>query len=195
MSVVAKWDCGAFVNSLHVYSDGSKVVSADAGGNILTWDTRTGGVVDSYSLEDPIHISHIQASPPDAGRQEEEGLLLAANCFDNTLRVFHRRFLNSKPPRPLPRRSSGRKSAAPTSGIAGGGGGGGNSGSSAAAAAGAGGAGSGDASSAGGPQNGESGKGGSAFAGRLGGEDDGGEPSLELMHALRGHTVKNWPIR
>ncbi|CAM9689786.1 unnamed protein product, partial [Ectocarpus fasciculatus] len=103
MGVVAKWNCGAFVNSLHVYSDGSKVVSADASGKILTWDTRTGGVVDSYSLEDPIHISHIQASPPDAGRQDEEGLLLAANCFDNTLRVFHRRFLNSRPPPPPPR--------------------------------------------------------------------------------------------
>ena len=25
MSVVAKWDCGSFMNSLHVYSDGSKV--------------------------------------------------------------------------------------------------------------------------------------------------------------------------
>ena len=37
-----------------------QVVSADASGKILTWDTRTGGVVDSYSLEDPIHISHIQ---------------------------------------------------------------------------------------------------------------------------------------
>lgn len=38
----------------------AQVVSADANGKILTWDTRTGGVVDSYSLEDPIHISHIQ---------------------------------------------------------------------------------------------------------------------------------------
>lgn len=38
----------------------SQVVSADASGKILTWDTRTGGVVDSYILEDPIHISHIQ---------------------------------------------------------------------------------------------------------------------------------------
>lgn len=38
----------------------AQVMSADASGNILTWDARTGGVVDSYTLEDPIHISHVQ---------------------------------------------------------------------------------------------------------------------------------------
>ena len=32
MSVVAKWDCGSFVNSLHVYSDGSKVCREGMGG-------------------------------------------------------------------------------------------------------------------------------------------------------------------
>jgi len=40
-------------------------------------------------------------------------------------------------------------------------------------------------------QSSDAGKGSSAAAGD--GEDK--EPSLELMHALRGHTVKNWPIR
>ncbi|CAM9413163.1 unnamed protein product, partial [Ectocarpus sp. 6 AP-2014] len=103
------------------------VVSADASGKILTWDTRTGGVVDSYSLEDPIHISHIQASPPDAGRQDEEGLLLAANCFDNTLRVFHRRFLNSRPPPPPPRPRRSNTGGGNNNGGGGGGGGGGAS--------------------------------------------------------------------
>lgn len=37
-----------------------QVMSADASGKILTWDARTGGVVDTYTLEDPIHISHVQ---------------------------------------------------------------------------------------------------------------------------------------
>ncbi|CAB1110403.1 unnamed protein product [Ectocarpus sp. CCAP 1310/34] len=180
MGVVAKWNCGAFVNSLHVYSDGSKVVSADASGKILTWDTRTGGVVDSYSLEDPIHISHIQASPPDAGRQDEEGLLLAANCFDNTLRVFHRRFLNSRPPPPPPRPRRSNTAGDKHSGSSSGGGGGAAS----------------SAMSSTSSQSSDAGK----AAGGAGGEQEEGEakpkePSLELMHALRGHTVKNWPIR
>lgn len=176
-----------------------QVVSADASGKILTWDTRTGGIVDSYSLEDPIHISHIQASPPDAGRQDEEGLLLAANCFDNTLRVFHRRFLNnSRPPHqhPLPRRSK-------TTG--GSGGGGGNGGSSHHSTTGGGyGAGAGAAANAASSgmsstssQSSDAGKASSSSPGGGGAGEDGEdrEPSLELMHALRGHTVKNWPIR
>lgn len=133
-----------------------------------------------------------KASPPDAGRQHEEGLLLAANCFDNTLRVFHRRFLNPQPPQ-RPRRRSNH-----------GGGGGNNSGSSnssgggAAATTTAGMPGAAAASalpaamSTTSSQSNDAGKGG-ALAATGEGEDK--EPSLELMHALRGHTVKNWPIR
>ncbi|CAN0283777.1 unnamed protein product, partial [Discosporangium mesarthrocarpum] len=95
--VVGTWRCNSFVNSLHVFSNGTKVISADAGGNIITWDSRRGVRVDCYTLEDCIHISHIQASPPDAGRPDEEGQLLAANCFDNTLRVFHRKGTDTPP--------------------------------------------------------------------------------------------------
>ncbi|CAN0417998.1 unnamed protein product [Pylaiella littoralis] len=193
MSVVATWNCEAFVNSLHVYSDGSKVVSADASGKILTWDTRTGGIVDSYSLEDPIHISHIQASPPDAGRQDEEGLLLAANCFDNTLRVFHRRFLNNS--RPRRSRHAGGGGGSGGGGSSGSGGGshktaGGGAGAGAAANA----ASSGTSSTS--SQSSDAGKAASSSPGvGMGEVGEDREPSLELMHALRGHTVKNWPIR
>lgn len=100
-----------------------------------------------------------QASPPDAGRQDEEGLLLAANCFDNTLRVFHRRFHNDFPQR-----------------------------TSATAAA------SGASTSASSSLSGDTVGG---IGGEAGGRGAGGakEPSLQLMYALRGHTVKNWPIR
>ena len=97
-----------------------------------------------------------QASPPDAGRQDEEGLLLAANCFDNTLRVFHRRFHND-----FPQRTSDTATA------------------------------SGASTSAFSPLSGFT-------VGGVGGEAGAGgakEPSLQLMYALRGHTVKNWPIR
>ena len=119
-----------------------------------------------------------QASPPDAGRQDEEGLLLAANCFDNTLRVFHRRFYND----PL-RHATADTTGASTTAYAGG-----VTPSSPPA----------PTVSVSVPPSGDAGKGGrgAGIGGRtVTGDAREKQPSLQLMHALRGHTVQNWPIR
>ncbi|CAM9163352.1 unnamed protein product [Chrysoparadoxa australica] len=91
MGMTAQWQGAAHINSLHVCTDGIHFLSADSLGNISTWDVRLKKAVHVHKLEAPIHISCIKASPPDSGRQEEEGQLLAATCFDNSVRVFFRR--------------------------------------------------------------------------------------------------------
>lgn len=81
---------------------------------------------------------------------------MAANCFDNTLRVFHRRFHNDFSQRTFDATTASGASTSASSLL------------------------SGDTV---GGVGGETGAGGAK------------EPSLQLMYALRGHTVKNWPIR
>ncbi len=83
-------------------------------GKISTWDTRIGQIVESLTLQGGPPIAHLAASPPDIGvvnpewRNKQgvtaacdhddkcdqdhavfEGYLLAANCYDGTLRVRH----------------------------------------------------------------------------------------------------------
>lgn len=62
---------------------------------IKTWDVRMDTCIDDISkLNDPGHhaISHIHASPPVDGRRgDEDGRFLAANSYDNILRVYDRR--------------------------------------------------------------------------------------------------------
>jgi WD40 repeat protein len=80
------------VTALHVYADASSVITADAGGCLSTWDMRsTQAPVVEMQLDGQPHISHVTASAPDSGTGlQQEGKLLAANCYDNTLRVFRR---------------------------------------------------------------------------------------------------------
>lgn len=62
---------------------------------IKTWDVRMDACIEDISkLNDSGHhaISHIHASPPVDGRRgDEDGRFLAANSYDNILRVYDRR--------------------------------------------------------------------------------------------------------
>jgi len=81
----------AHVNALHVFNDGSKIISGDSSGSLVTWDSRTMKELEVTRLEVPVAISHLAAAPPDAGHPENEGRWLAANCYDNTIRLLLRR--------------------------------------------------------------------------------------------------------
>jgi hypothetical protein len=101
------------VHSTYVFRSGNYVMSADDRGALKTWDVGTGRVVhvhdtaaahasstgaaaDSESIASTADhssakaapISHIAVCEP--RESEEEGRLLAANGWDNTLRVFDR---------------------------------------------------------------------------------------------------------
>ncbi|TMW63861.1 hypothetical protein Poli38472_002802 [Pythium oligandrum] len=89
------WQNDAMVNSLYVSPDGQFVVTGDSKGMIKTWDVRMESCIEDISREnDPGRhaISHIHASPPVDGRGgDEDGRFLAANSYDNILRVYDRR--------------------------------------------------------------------------------------------------------
>lgn len=115
------WQNDAMVNSLYVSHDGQFVTTGDSKvrprgcltqllhviltisvwcftqGWIKTWDVRMDACIEELSrLNDSGHhaISHIHASPPvDDGRGagDEDGRFLAANSYDNILRVYDRR--------------------------------------------------------------------------------------------------------
>jgi COMPASS component SWD3 len=84
------------VNSLYVSPDGLFVITGDSKGWIKTWDVRTGTCMEELSrLNDTGHhaISHLHVSPPPINGREgdEDGRFLAANSYDNILRVYDRR--------------------------------------------------------------------------------------------------------
>ena len=87
-SISATWETDAMVTGIYVYKDGSKVITGDLSGTLKTWDTRKGQVVEEYSLGKGIQISCLHSSPP---QDEFEGRFLAANCYDNSLRILYRR--------------------------------------------------------------------------------------------------------
>ncbi|TYZ61831.1 hypothetical protein PybrP1_007588 [[Pythium] brassicae (nom. inval.)] len=93
--VVRSWQNDAMVNSLYVSPDGQFIVTGDSKGMLKTWDVRMDACIDDISkLNDPGRhaISHIHASPPVDGRRgDEDGRFLAANSYDNLLRVYDRR--------------------------------------------------------------------------------------------------------
>jgi COMPASS component SWD3 len=77
------------IHSLYAFVDGRLLASGDAAGAVKMWDTRAGAVVERLvvSAERPIScVSIPRRSGPHAGL--EDGPLLAANCFDNTLRLY-----------------------------------------------------------------------------------------------------------
>ncbi len=103
----------AGISSLYTFGEVS-VIAADRAGVISTWDTRIGQIVESLTLQGAPPIAHVTASPPDIGvlnpewRNKQgvtacdhgdkchqsdavfEGYLLAANCYDGTLRILPR---------------------------------------------------------------------------------------------------------
>ncbi|KAF9585279.1 hypothetical protein BGW38_003105 [Lunasporangiospora selenospora] len=97
------------VNSIYVYHDGLTVISGDSSGYIKTWDMRTGKVLQSI-LNEPTKspISHIAVSKQRgsaeginlAETEEPESRWLAANSYDNVIRVYDRGF---EPPTSIPR--------------------------------------------------------------------------------------------
>ncbi|KAF9965294.1 hypothetical protein BGZ70_005096 [Mortierella alpina] len=99
----------AMVNSIYVYHDGLTVISGDSSGYIKTWDVRTGRVLQSV-LNEPTKkpISHIAVSKQRgsldgvslAETEEPESRWLAANSYDNVIRVYDRGF---EPPTTMPR--------------------------------------------------------------------------------------------
>ncbi|GLE05148.1 hypothetical protein PINS_up014136 [Pythium insidiosum] len=93
--VCRKWQNNAMVNSLYVSPDGQFVITGDSRGMIKTWDVRMESCIEDISRQnDPGNhaISHIHASPPVDGRSgDEDGRFLAANSYDNILRVYDRR--------------------------------------------------------------------------------------------------------
>ncbi|KAG0261786.1 hypothetical protein BG011_000688 [Mortierella polycephala] len=99
----------AMVNSIYVYHDGLTVISGDSVGYIKTWDMRTGKVLQSI-LNEPTKkpISHIAVSKQRgllggadlAEAEEPESRWLAANSYDNVIRVYDRGF---EPPTSMPR--------------------------------------------------------------------------------------------
>ena len=78
------------VHSLYCYRNGEYILSADHRGVLQTWDVATGRlvheVVTDAAMTTP--ISHIAVCHP--RESEEEGRLLAANAWDNVLRVYDR---------------------------------------------------------------------------------------------------------
>lgn len=93
--VCRTWQNDAMVNTLYASPDGQYVITGDSKGMIKTWDVRMDTWIEDISKEnDPNHhaISHIHASPPVDGRSgDEDGRFLAANSYDNMLRVYDRR--------------------------------------------------------------------------------------------------------
>ncbi|KAF9287426.1 hypothetical protein BGZ68_001861 [Mortierella alpina] len=99
----------SMVNSIYVYHDGLTVISGDSSGYIKTWDVRTGRVLQSV-LNEPTKkpISHIAVSKQRgsldgvslAETEEPESRWLAANSYDNVIRVYDRGF---EPPATMPR--------------------------------------------------------------------------------------------
>lgn len=71
MSVVAEWNCGSFVNSLHVYSDGSKVMG-------------------NASIDRHVVLSAKQSS------QEKSELLISADQVSPGAILNHRKFNNGR---------------------------------------------------------------------------------------------------
>jgi COMPASS component SWD3 len=85
------WRNDAMVNSLYVSPDGQYVITGDSKGLIKTWDVRMASCLDEITKEnDPGRhaISHLHVSPP---LGDDDGRFLAANSYDNILRVYDRR--------------------------------------------------------------------------------------------------------
>ncbi|KAI8906182.1 WD40-repeat-containing domain protein [Powellomyces hirtus] len=80
----------AMVNSLYVYRDATYVLSADAAGQLKTWDVRTGKCVNAVANEPTKKpISHVTVSYNDG---DEEPRYMAVNSYDNVMRVYDRGF-------------------------------------------------------------------------------------------------------
>ncbi|KAI8588021.1 WD40-repeat-containing domain protein [Geranomyces variabilis] len=80
----------AMVNSLYVYRDATCVLSADAAGQLKTWDVRTGKCVHAFSNEPTKKpISHVTVCYNDG---DEEPRYMAVNSYDNVMRVYDRGF-------------------------------------------------------------------------------------------------------
>ncbi|KAJ3022998.1 hypothetical protein HKX48_004621 [Thoreauomyces humboldtii] len=80
----------SMVNSLYVYRDATYVLSADAAGQLKTWDVRTGKCVHAFTNEPTRKpISHVTVCYNDG---DEEPRYMAVNSYDNVMRVYDRGF-------------------------------------------------------------------------------------------------------
>jgi WD40 repeat protein len=80
----------SIIHSTYMFRHGDFIMSADHQGLLKTWDTGTGRVVHEFETDSArsTPISHIAVCEP--RESEEEGRLLAVNCWDNVLRVYNR---------------------------------------------------------------------------------------------------------
>ncbi|KAI9189324.1 hypothetical protein H9P43_000755 [Blastocladiella emersonii ATCC 22665] len=85
----------AMVNAVHVYRDGTFVLSGDALGQLKLWDLRNMGACVETVLNEPARkpISHLTVSKSD---DDDEPRFMAVNSYDNVIRVYDRGFA---PPR------------------------------------------------------------------------------------------------
>ncbi|KAI8835344.1 quinon protein alcohol dehydrogenase-like superfamily [Chytridium lagenaria] len=79
----------AMVNAIHVFRDGTSVVTGDSAGYLKTWDVRTGKCLQSLLNESTRKpISHIAACPTHSS--DDESRYFGVNGYDNVLRVYDR---------------------------------------------------------------------------------------------------------
>ncbi|KAJ3216586.1 hypothetical protein HDU67_009282 [Dinochytrium kinnereticum] len=72
------------VNTIHVYQDGTSVVTGDSSGYLKTWDVRTGKCVQAIQNEPTRKpISHIAACPTHSA--DDENRYFGVNSYDNGL--------------------------------------------------------------------------------------------------------------
>jgi COMPASS component SWD3 len=81
----------AMINTLYVSHDGVHVITGDSLGGLKTWDVRMRDCVQSI-LNEPTKkpISHIAVSRKVGGCDDEESRYMAANSYDNVIRVYDR---------------------------------------------------------------------------------------------------------
>ncbi|KAJ3109638.1 hypothetical protein HDU97_003065 [Phlyctochytrium planicorne] len=79
----------SMVNAVHVFRDGTHVVTGDSAGYLKTWDIRAGKCMQAIANEPTRKpISHIAACPTHSA--DDESRYFGINSYDNVLRVYDR---------------------------------------------------------------------------------------------------------